>query len=109
MGRRGVGTTCRFKSPMVSSFRFSAPADLAGVARPAHARRLLVRCSEVAPHSLEEVIAAWDAGAKDHTVYVGSLVRSIYQAADPIVAGRAWVEDLARTLRYSGSKLRVVW
>jgi hypothetical protein len=55
------------------------------------------------------LIDAWDAGAQDDTVYAGSFIWAIYEAADAQAGARAWVDDLVGSLRRSGSSPRVVW
>jgi hypothetical protein len=76
----------------------------------AHAfvRTLLVRFAETAPFA-EALIPAWDDGAPDDTVYAASFIWAIYAADDPDAGAREWVDDLARSLRRSGSKVRVAW
>ncbi|MFH8252997.1 hypothetical protein ACH3VR_21705 [Microbacterium sp. B2969] len=90
-------------------FPVVGPGGLTREAAHAFIRRLLVRHDETVSQSLEPLIQAWDAGAADDTVYVGSLVWAIYEAADSAAGAREWVEDLAATLRRSGSKVRIAW
>ena len=46
------------------------------------------------------VVAAWDAGAAEDTLFAGSNVRAVYEAPDTAESGaRQWVDDLAVTPR----------
>lgn len=76
----------------------------------AHARvRALIALHAESTPGAAVLLEAWDAGAPDDTVYVGPYLWSIYEADDAAAGGREWVEDLATTLRGSGSKIRVMW
>lgn len=70
--------------------------------------RLLLRHAETTSFA-EPLVAAWQEGAADDTVYAGSLLWAIYEADDPTAGAHAWVEELAATLRRGGSKVRIAW
>ena len=74
----------------------------------ARVRALLVRHAETAPYVAPRV-DAWDLGAADDTVYAGTYVWAIYEADDATAGAREWVDDLARNLRRSGSKVKIAW
>ena len=76
----------------------------------AHAfiRTLLERFVEGAPYA-DGLVEAWNEGAKDDTVYAGPYLWAIYESAEPVHGAHVWVDDLAATLRGSGSKVRVSW
>jgi hypothetical protein len=71
-------------------------------------RRLLERFIEDAPFA-DGLVEAWDEGAQDDTVYAGPYLWAIYESVDSVRGAREWVDDLARTLRASGSKVRIAW
>lgn len=71
-------------------------------------RALLTMHVETTPHA-SGLLAAWDEGADDDTVFAGQFLWAIYEADDPVSGGRAWVEDLAEGLRRSGAKIRIAW
>jgi hypothetical protein len=71
-------------------------------------RLLLDRVAETTP-GIEWLIPAWDEGVPDDTVYVGSYLWAIYEAADAAAGARTWVDDYAQTLRTAGHRVRVAW
>ncbi|WP_375385729.1 hypothetical protein [uncultured Microbacterium sp.] len=74
----------------------------------ARVRALLVRYAEDMPFA-SELVSAWDAGARDDTVYADRFLWAIYEADDATAGAHEWVDDLATSLRGSGSKVRVAW
>lgn len=55
------------------------------------------------------LVQSWDEGAQDDTVYAGTFLWAIYESDDAMAGARDWVDDLARNLRRSGSKVKVAW
>lgn len=84
------------------------PGDLSRADAHAFVRTLLTRFAETATYA-EALVDAWDEGAPDDTVYAASFIWAIYEADDADSGARAWIDDLARSLRRSGSKVRVAW
>lgn len=84
------------------------PGGLSRAEAHAVVRRLLSLFIETAPYA-DGLVEEWDAGAADDTAYAGALLWAIYEADDPLEGAREWVEDLARTLRSSGSTVRIAW
>lgn len=74
----------------------------------ARVRAFIALHAESAPYAAE-LLAAWDAGARDDTAFAGTLLWCIYESDDAEAGGRAWIEELANDLRASGSKLDIAW
>jgi hypothetical protein len=74
----------------------------------AEVRSLLQRSAAVHP-PFRQLVAAWQRGAKDDTVFGGPFVWAIYDHAgsDPSAGALEWLEDYATTLRRSGLDVRV--
>jgi hypothetical protein len=71
-------------------------------------RRLLVLEAERTSWAAG-LVDAWDAGARDDTVYAGRYLWCIYASDDPAAGARVWVDDLVETLTRSGARVRVAW
>jgi hypothetical protein len=84
------------------------PGGMSRAAAHARVRVFLSLHAERVPDTAV-LLDAWDAGVPDDTVYVGSLLWCIYEADDPATGAREWVDDLAASLRRTGSKVRVRW
>ena len=52
--------------------------------------------------ALRPLIAQWQGGAKDDTVYAGTLTWAIYEHPDPQVGADEWIADYAALLRSAG-------
>jgi len=74
----------------------------------AYVRGLLERFVEGAPYA-DGLVEAWDAGARDDTAYAGPYLWAIYEADDAEAGAKECVEDLARSIRRSGTKVTIVW
>lgn len=84
------------------------PGGLSRAAAHARVRTFLSLHAETMPGAAV-LIDAWDAGAPDDTVYVGTLLWCIYESDDPSAGARVWVDDLAGRLRGTGSRVRIAW